>query len=128
MLIHTQLAKILVLLDEENCSVKLVDLRTITQCVKSLNKHVIYMLPKVKSAKFLIRMLVVFLALIDPASRKPNPACMKMIMVPMITKNIELTLAPSIAIASASVTISEEASDWLKSEDKSSLLLDDSMF
>ena len=32
-------------------------------------------IPKHKSAKFLIRIFVTFLLLTDPASRKPNPAC-----------------------------------------------------
>ena len=39
--------------------------------------------PKHKSEKFLMRMLMVFLALTEPASRKANPACMKMIRVPI---------------------------------------------
>jgi hypothetical protein len=38
---------------------------------------VIEMLPKHKSAKFMISMFVTYLLLTDPASRKPNPACKK---------------------------------------------------
>ena len=40
-------------------------------------------IPKQRSEKFLIRMLMVFLALTEPASRNAKPACMKRITVPM---------------------------------------------
>ena len=40
-------------------------------------------LPKHRSEKFLIRMLMVFFALTEPASRNANPACMNKMMVPM---------------------------------------------
>ena len=43
-------------------------------------------IPKQRSAKFLMRMLVTFLLLTEPASRKPKPACMKMMREPMRTR------------------------------------------
>ena len=53
---------------------------------RSLLEYVVINLPKQRSEKFLIRMLMVFFALTEPASRKAKPACMKMIMVPMIMR------------------------------------------
>ena len=58
-------------------------------------------LPNVRSAKFFMRILVVFFARIDPASKKPNPACMKMFSVPINTKNIALMFVPKILIGSS---------------------------
>ena len=53
-----------------------------------LQEEIKYLLPNVRSAKFLIRMLVVFFALIDPASKNPKPACMNTIIAPIMTINI----------------------------------------
>ena len=64
--------------------------------------------PKQRSAKFFMRMLVVFFARIDPASKKPNPACMKMISVPINTKNIALMFVPKILIGSSSFSPSKD--------------------
>ena len=43
-------------------------------------------MPAQRSVKFLMRMLVAFFALMEPASRKANPACMSKMSDPMATR------------------------------------------
>ena len=84
------------------------------QKVQQPEKIIPRKLPKVRSTKFLMSMLVVFLARIDPASRNPNPACMKMMIEPMITKYIALIFDFKMSKASPCISTFDKRRGMIK--------------